>query len=217
MQTVPKKKVLRFAVGDSSVFRFWVTGDDAYCAVRAGASVSKISIHKSGTTLVSLGAQKRRFRLLTRVNVGSGWELVLFLVFPSIQLDPLEKPAHTAPSDTLRVTPASVGKKKNLVFYSSVGAGSNPPPFGRQELIGPFVRRDSGSYWIFCTESDMSADEERGLQSVRAEAVFPLKSDQMPKSDAYCLLWFPKPERSEYPLVVCAPLDKRNYRPKLAT
>lgn len=210
MHFQPEKNVLRFSVGESSVFRFWVNGDDAYFSVRQGTSKLKISIHKSGVTLVSrLGPQRDRPRLRDRVDVGSGWEIVLYVVFPTIELEGLEKLEGGVPRDTFLIRPAPVGKKKNLIIYSSVARGADPPSFEKQESIGPFLRRDSGSYWIYCTEKVLSPDEERGLRKASAELLIPFIGKKMPKMDL-CLLWFPQPEQVKYPVIICVPTDRQN-------
>lgn len=209
MHFQPGENVLRFSVGESSVFRFWVHGEDAYLLVRQATVKFKISMHKSGETVLSrLGHQGDRRRLHDRVDVGSGWGIALFLVFPNIALERLEKPEGRVRRELL-IRPAPVGKKKNLIIYSSAAHGADPPPFGKQESIGPFLRRDSGSYWIYCTETVLAADEERGVRRAKAELLIPLNKKEMPKIDL-CLLWFPQPEQVKYPMIICVPTDRRN-------
>ena len=167
-------------------------------------------MHKTGVTLVNLGAQRSRFRLKNRVNVGRGWALVLQLIFPSIRLDQLEKPVGVVPPNCLSIEAAPVGKKKDLVIYASTEP-VDPPHFKRQEYIGPFRKRDSGSYWIYSSESPLLPYEERILEQLRADFVLSTDEVKMPRIDMG-MLWFPQAQQAQNPLVIYVPLDRRNIR-----
>lgn len=164
IQIKPVGNELRFSVGSSSVFRFWMTGDDAYISVRQFTSDSKISMHKTGVTLVNLGKQRKRFRLKNRVNVGRGWDLALQMTFPSIRLDELEKPPWVIPKDCQFIEGGAVGRNKYLSIYVSYEP-VDPPHFKRQEHFGPFIKRDSGAYWIYFSEGALLPYEEKLIKT----------------------------------------------------
>ena len=85
----------------------------------------------------------------------------------------------------------------------------NPPHFKRQEHFGPFIKRDSGAYWIYFSEGALLPYEEKLIKKLRSDSRLSTDSAERPQMEIG-MMWFPLPEQSRNPLVIYVPLDAEN-------
>lgn len=200
---------MEYETSKSSVFRFWVSGNDAYLSIRNATNLIKVSFHESGVSLI--GKDKQRWKLKARVKAkhDPNWEIVGALDFPSLNVDPLTIPKVAAHEKGIAIKSAPIGHSVTFTIYCSAHATSQLPFADVNDSIGPFPMRSGGTFWIVTNLSKLNDSESLLIDKYKAEAIFQTNDEQIPPLDT-CLLWVS--HGYPYPMIIVIPMDKLNFK-----